>query len=285
VTTRVPDSGGPRRGGATVTVEPDLAYATVDGTELCLDIYRPAEPGTPVVLYLHGGGWTRGDRRADGSGRLTPLAAYGVTVVSIDYRLAPHAVFPAQVHDVKGAVRWLRAHGARLGLATERLGIWGASAGAYLGSLLALSEGDDALEGAVGGNLEQSSAVQAVVHWFGQADLGASAARSELEARLLPFRFEADLLGTADSAELAERARGLSLLSRVSPQAPPFLIAHGDRDRIVPPSEGLSLHHALGRAGVRCRFELLAGAGHEDAEFDSPATLASTAAWLRAVLS
>jgi acetyl esterase/lipase len=283
-TTRVPDSGGPLRGGITVTVESDLAYATVDGTELCLDIYRPAEPDTPVVLYLHGGGWTRGDRRTDGSRRLAPLAGFGVTVVAVDYRLAPHAVFPAQVHDVKGAVRWLRAHGARLGLATERLGIWGASAGAYLGSLLALSEGDGALEGTVGGNLEQSSAVQAVVHWFGQADLAASAARSDLEALLLPFRFEADLLGTADSVELAERARGLSLLSRVSPQAPPFLIAHGDRDRIVPPSEGLSLHHALGRAGVRCRFELLSGAGHEDAEFDSPATLASTAAWLRAVL-
>jgi acetyl esterase/lipase len=271
-------------GARAVTIERDVVYATVDGAQLCLDIYRPAEPGAPVVLYVHGGGWTRGDRGADGDKRLAPLAAHGVTVVAIDYTLAPRAVFPQQLHDLKGAVRWLRTHGTRLGLATERLGVWGASAGAYLGSLLALSEGDRALEGEVGGNLEQSSAVQAVVHWFGQADLEASASRSELEARILPFRFEADLLGTTDRAELAERARGLSLLSRVSRQAPPFLIAHGDRDRIVPPSEGLSLHDALGRAGARCRFELLAGAGHEDAEFDSPATLASTAAWLRAVL-
>jgi acetyl esterase/lipase len=267
-----------------VTLEQDLVYATVDEAELRLDIYRPAEPGTPVVVYVHGGGWTRSDKRADGPKRLAPLAAHGVTVVSVDYRLAPHAVFPQQLHDLKGVVRWLRINGARLGLATGRLGIWGASAGAYLGSLLALSEGDSALEGTVGGNLEQSSAVQAVVHWFGQADLEASAARSELEARLLPFRFEADLLGIADPAELAERARGLSLLSRVSPQAPPFLIAHGDRDRIVPPSEGFSLHNALSHAGARSRFELLAGAGHEDTEFDSPATLAGTAAWLQAVL-
>jgi acetyl esterase/lipase len=267
-----------------VTLERDLVYATVDGAELRLDIYRPAEPGTPVVVYVHGGGWTRSDKSADGATRLAPLAAHGVTVISVDYRLAPHAVFPQQLHDLKGVVRWLRTHEARLGLATGRLGIWGASAGAYLGSLLALSEGDSALEGTVGGNLEQSSAVQAVVHWFGQADLEASAARSELEARLLPFRFEADLLGIADPAELAERARGLSLLSRVSTQAPPFLIAHGDRDRIVPPSEGFSLHNALSHAGARSRFELLAGAGHEDTEFDSPATLAGTAAWLRAVL-
>ena len=263
-------------GGAyAVTVERDLVYATVDGADLCLDIYRPGAQGTPVVLYVHGGGWIHGDKHEDGDKRLAPLASHGVTVVAVDYRLAPDAVFPQQLHDLKGAVRWLRAHGARLGLDTGRLGIWGASAGAYLGSLLALSEDDSALEGSVGGNLDQSSAVQAVVHWFGAADLAASAARSELEARLLPFRFEADLLGTADPVELAERARGFSLLSRVSPQAPPFLIAHGDRDRIVPPSEGLSLHDALGRAGARSRLVLLAGAGHEDAEFDSPGSLAA----------
>ncbi|MEW1568408.1 MULTISPECIES: alpha/beta hydrolase [unclassified Streptomyces] len=267
-----------------VAIERDLSYATVEGAILRLDIYRPAAQGTPVVVYVHGGGWTRGDRRTDGAKRLAPLAAYGVTVVSVDYRLAPGAVFPQQLHDIKGAVRWLRAHGDRLGLDTGRLGIWGASAGAYLGSLLALSDGDRTLEGTVGGNLKQSSAVQAVVHWFGQADLAASAFRSDLEGRLVPFHFEADLLGTSDPAELADRARELSLLSRVSLQAPPFLIAHGDRDRIVPLSQGVSLHHALGRVGAYSRLELVAAAGHEDAAFDGPSSLACTAAWLRSFL-
>ncbi|MFI1095386.1 alpha/beta hydrolase fold domain-containing protein [Streptomyces sp. NPDC020917] len=266
-------------------VERGLVYATAGGEDLRLDVHRAARQDDPVVLYAHGGGWSRGDRGEDADRRLAPLAALGVTVVSVDYRLAPATTFPGPLHDLKGAVRWLRAHGADLGLATERLGVWGASAGAYLGSLLALSAGDAALEGEVGGNLDRSSAVQAVVHWFGQADLAASAARSAIEARLLPFRFEADLLGTGDPGELAERARGLSLLSRVSPQAPPFLIAHGDRDRIVPPAQGFALHQALSHAGARSRFELLAGAGHEDAAFDSPASLAVTAAWLRAVLA
>ncbi|ROS44144.1 alpha/beta hydrolase [Amycolatopsis thermoflava] len=266
-------------------VERDLTYAVVDRVPLRLDIHRAVQPGAPVVVYAHGGGWSRGTRSDDSATRLAPLAACGVTVVSADYRLAPHAVFPQPLHDLKGAVRWLRAHGVELGLPTERIGVWGASAGAYLGSLLALSEGDGDLEGTVGGNIGQPSAVQAVVHWFGQTDLAASAARTDLEARLLPFRFEADLLGVTDPGELAERARGLSLLSRVSAQAPPFLIAHGDRDRIVPPSEGLALHAALGRAGARSRFELLAGAGHEDPEFDSAVTLVTTAAWLRAVLN
>lgn len=269
-------------GRTAVTVESGVLFATVDGVELRLDIHRPALPGTPVVVYAHGGGWTRGDRQADGATRLTPLAAYGVTVVAVDYRLAPGAVFPQQLHDLKGAVRWLRANGGRLGLATERLGMWGASAGAYLGSLLALSAGDSALEGTVGGNADRSSAVQAVVHWFGQTDLAASAARSTVEAGLLPFHFEADLLGTPEPA--AGPLRALSLLPRVSAQAPPFLIAHGDRDRIVPPAEGLALHDALSRAGARTRFELLGGAGHEDAAFGAPASLAGTAAWLRTVL-
>ncbi|MBY8881316.1 alpha/beta hydrolase [Actinacidiphila acidipaludis] len=276
--------GGPG-GPHAVEVERGLRYATAGGTELRLDLYRAARPDSPVVVYAHGGGWSRGDRGEDGEKRLAPLAAHGVTVASVDYRLAPATVFPGQLHDLKGAVRWLRANGTRLGLATERLGVWGASAGAYLGSLLALTTDDPALEGTTGGNLDRSSAVQAAVHWFGQADLRASAARSGIETRLLPFRFEADLLGTAEPAELARRAGPLSLLSRVSAQAPPFLVAHGDRDRIVPWSEGLALHQALSHAGADSRFELLGDAGHEDERFDGRASLASTAAWLRAVLT
>jgi acetyl esterase/lipase len=267
-----------------VRVERDLVFATCDGCELSLDIYRPPQDDAPVTIYLHGGGWRGGDMSDAAAGRLFPLSACGVTVVSVNYRLAPGARFPAQLHDVKGAVRWLRGNGPRLGLRAKRIGIWGASAGAYLGSLLALTAGIDRLEGAVGGPLDQPSAVQAVVRWFGQSDLIASGSRTEVEADLLPFAFEADLLGVADIADAAGRARELRLLDWVSAGAPPFLIAHGDRDHIVAPSEGRALHDALVRAGVASRFELLGGAGHEGAEFDQPASVAMTAAWLRTVL-
>jgi acetyl esterase/lipase len=162
--------------------------------------------------------------------------------------------------------------------------VWGASAGAYLGSLLALTAGEAEFEGTVGGNLEQSSAVQAVVHWFGQSDLLASGSRSDIEARLLPFAFEAGLLGVSSVVEAADRARALSLLRRIGPGAPPFLIAHGDRDHVVPPSEGQALHDGLSRAGADTSFVLVGGAGHEGPEFERPATLATTAAWLRAKL-
>lgn len=266
-------------------VDRDLVFARHDGSELALDIYRAPRDDAPVAVYVHGGGWRGGDKTDDSTRRLAPLSAYGVTVVSVNYRLVPSAKFPDQLHDVKAAVRWLRGNGARLGLPTERMGIWGASAGAYLGSLLALTAGIDGMEGSVGADLGQSSSVQAVVHWFGQSDLIASGSRSDVEASLLPFAFEAGLLGVPDIADAVNRARELSLLSWVSAAAPPFLIAHGDRDHIVSPSEGLALHHALVRAGVQSRFELLGGAGHEGAEFDHPASLALTAAWLRAVLA
>jgi acetyl esterase/lipase len=265
----------------TVTVDSGHQFASVGDTTLKLDLYRAPQTDAPLVLYVHGGGWRSGDRTDAGHERLAPLAACGVTVASVDYRLVPGAVFPEQLHDLKGAVRWLRAHGPRLGLRSERMGIWGASAGAYLGSLLALTAGADGFEGAVGGNLEQSSAVQAVVHWFGQSDLLVSGSRNDLEARLLPFAFEAGLLGVSSVAGAADRARGLSLLRRVSTEAPPFLIAHGDRDHIVAPSEGTALHDALSRAGVDTQLMLLGGAGHEGPEFHRPATLAMTAAWLR----
>jgi acetyl esterase/lipase len=201
------------------------------------------------------------------------FATIGETTLGLDLYRAPQADAPLVVYVHGGAWRsGDKADG-------------GASAGAYLGSLLALTAGDEEFEGAVGSNLDQSSEVQAVVHWFGQSDLLASGSRTDVEARLLPFTFEADLLGVRSVVEVPDRARGLSLLTRVSPKAPPFLIAHGDRDHVVAPSESEALHHALSRAGGESDFMLLGGAGHEGPEFDRPATIAMTAAWLRAKLA
>lgn len=279
--------GGGSVANQAVSIERDLRYARVHGVDLRLDIYRPIGAATewmPLVVYLHGGGWSTGSKSDGASERAAALAGNGVVVAAVDYRLAPASVFPAQLHDVKGAVRWLRAHADALRIDGGRIGIWGASAGAYLASLAALSPGDAALEGDVGGNARQSSAVQAVVHWFGQTDLAVSAHRTPIEAKLLPFAFEAGLLGTADQGEIAQKSAGLSLPARATASAPPFFIAHGDRDRIVPAAESFALHQALSRAGAVSRFELLAGAGHEDEAFDSQAHLAVTAAWLRAVL-
>src|SRR3954470_22484435 len=110
-----------------VLVESDHVVATVGETTLHLDLYRASPADAPVVLYVHGGGWRSGDKADGGAERLDALAAHGVTVASANYRLLPSARFPDQLHDLKGAVRWLRAHGPDLGLRTGRVGIWGAS--------------------------------------------------------------------------------------------------------------------------------------------------------------
>ncbi|MFC4117321.1 alpha/beta hydrolase [Nonomuraea zeae] len=264
-----------------VRTESDIEYAQADGVSLDLDLYLPAVEGpAPVVLYLHGGGWQVGDKRDGAAERLELLASYGIAVASANYRFAAQATYPAQVHDVKAAIRWLRANGGQYGLATERIGAWGASAGAYLASMAGLTAKNVELEGAVGDHLDQPSRVDAVVHWFGQSDLLANSRRTWLEKEILNPPFEGPLLGLADVADDVAAARAASPLSWVSADAPPFLIAHGDRDRVTPVSESLALHDALVRAGAESTMILLGGAGHEGEEFDRPDHLRLTAAFL-----
>ena len=102
-----------------VTVERGLVFTSGGETTLGLDLYRAPQTDAPLVIYVHGGGWRSGDKADAGTERLGPLAAYGVTVASVDYRLVPGATFPDQVHDLKGAVRWLRAYGPSLGVRTD----------------------------------------------------------------------------------------------------------------------------------------------------------------------
>ncbi|OBI92898.1 hypothetical protein A5661_25065 [Mycobacterium asiaticum] len=248
----------------------DLSYATVDGVDLCLDLYLPATADPVLVVYAHGGGFQFGDKSDAESTRLRGLASRGVAVASINYRHAPRYLFPAQLDDMKAAVRWLRANGGGYGLSTERIGVWGASAGGYLASMAAL-------------DADPSSAVQAAVIWFAPADLASSGARSPLERQIMFPPFEAAVLGLADVAG-APAASSVLVRAAGAVGGPPFLIAHGDRDRMVPPSESAALHDALGRAGVRSTLLSVAGAGHEDPAFDRPEMLALTAAWLDSVL-
>ncbi|TVT60921.1 alpha/beta hydrolase [Amycolatopsis rhizosphaerae] len=249
-----------------VTLHSGLIYHEIDGTTLRADLHLPkTELPPPVVVYVHGGGFQFGARTDDAETRLSALAAHGVAVLSIDYRPAPVVRFPAPVEDVRQAVRWVRAHAADLDVDSRRVALWGASAGATLAALAALSPGEDAPVGAV-------------VAWFGMADLAETASRSRLEARILPFDFEAAFLGDLG------RAREASPLTWVNPAAPPFLIAHGDRDRVTPVNQSHALHDALVRAGAESTLLLLGGAGHEDRAFESPAHLALTAGWLSSTL-
>lgn len=269
-----------------VRVVRDVEYARISGEALCLDLYLPESfPDAPTVIYLHGGGWQSGDKTDRAATRLTPFAAAGVAVVSVNYRLAPGARYPDPIHDVKAAVRWVRARGPEHGLRGERVGVWGASAGAYLATIAGLTSNVAKFEGAVGAELDRSSAVDAVVNWFSPTDLPSSLLRTPLEVAVLDRPPSvAVLFGSDEFGNRLDTIRAASPLENVGSDAPPFLIAHGNLDRMVSDSDSRDLFTALARERIDVTYCMIGAAGHEDPKFDSPSNLALTAAWLRSQL-
>ena len=252
-----------------VRVLAGVPYAAIPGLRpLELDLSLPAGDNgpSPVVVFLHGGGWRLGSRHSAGPAyaRTDPapfeqLARAGIAVASIDYRLSGEAVWPAQLHDAKAAVRWLRARAAELTIDPERIAAWGESAGGHLAELLGLTTDDPALDGQVG-VVGQSSSVSAVAAWYAPSDIASVA--SDLGADPTnPASREAQLLGAA-APTVPERAAQASPVSHVSPAAPPFLLLHGRADRLVPAVQSERLHAALAATGVQAEIHLYDGADH-----------------------
>ena len=264
----------------------DLVYARVGGVSLRLDLYTPsaspsASPfGFPTLLYLHGGAWAVGDKSAAVAERLVPIVANGFAVASVNYRLVPSVRYPAPVHDVKAAVRWLRANAAEHRLDPDRIAIGGVSSGGHLASLTALTAGDAQLEGDVGDYVGVSSAVSAAVVYCPTSDFLLSGGRNALEANILPPPHTAALLGLDRIDDDPELARSASPRHRVHAGAPPHLILHGDRDAAVNHEQSRVLHEALSAAGAQSMYVLIAGAGHEGPELVSPAITATVAGFL-----
>lgn len=259
-----------------VTLTADIAYG--DDPLQVLDLYRPDVDGpVPTVVYLHGGGWQVGDKTADAKERLEGLARLGIAVVSANYRLVPTSRYPAQIQDAKAAVAWVREAGEEHNLATDRVGVWGASAGGYLASMLGVTNDDPEFSGDLG---PETTRVDAVVDWFGQSDLQSNAKRTWLEKEILNPPFEQAFLDLEDPSAGGDLVASASPLRRVTSDAPPFLIVHGDRDRVTPIYESAALHEALVRYGVQSTFITLGGAGHESHDFDRGDHLAMTAAFL-----
>ena len=238
----------------TIRRVPDVRYGEVLGYRpLELDLYLPEADGpVPVVVYVHGGGWQRGSRRdppplleADFYDR---IAAQGVAVAAIDYRLSGEARFPAPLEDVRTAVDWVRDHAAVYGLDAGRVFLWGDSAGGHLALLAALT----------------GAAVRAAVAWFPVTDLAAMP--SDLaETGGVPDRGpdsrEARLLGGPASA-VPDLARQASPVTHASAAAPPILLLHGAADDLVPAAQSVRLAEALGQAGASVELELVPGASH-----------------------
>lgn len=225
------------------TTETDVTYCTRNGLDLQMDISYPAFGGPwPVLLIVHGGGWSEGDK-ADLF--ISPTGA-GLLVVSINYRLYPAARFPAMIEDVKCALRFLRAHAGRYNLDPQRIALVGYSAGAHLAALAGLADPSAGWDS--GPYPFQSSRVQAVVVIAGPANLGQSF--PETVADLIEGVFGPQQLVSGSPVTYAR------------PDAPPFLIIHGDADPLVPVEQAYLLHEALQKAGARAELLIVKNGGH-----------------------
>jgi acetyl esterase/lipase len=247
-----------------------VTYAVAVGYRpLQLDLWVPdsATP-PPLVVYVHGGGFMFGDRRYLPE-TLRPdqvfeaLVAAGLAVATIDYRHALEAPFPAQLHDAKAAVRYLRAHADTLGVSTERIGVMGESAGAHIAALVGLTAHRPDLEGPHG-VVGPSSAVDVVVDWYGPADLATMprvALPPAVAAKLPPEMATPPEDHLTRGLEGAARADA-SPVTHVTPDAPPFLLVHGTADWLVPYAQSEQLHAALTAAGVPATLVPVQGAEH-----------------------
>jgi acetyl esterase/lipase len=244
----------------------NLAYAKAGDKPILLDLYLPekADGPAPVLLFVHGGGWEGGSKDGPMAQR---MVGRGYAVASIDYRFSQVAVFPAQLHDCKAAVRWLRAHAKEYNLDSGRIGAWGDSAGGHLVALLGTTGGVKELEGD-GGNLDQSSRVQAVCDWFGPTDFAATCDRLRTDPPPQLNKDETYAVGVISRLlggplrDNREKAAAASPITYVAKDAPPFLIMHGDKDPLVALSQSETFAAALKKAGADVTLKVFAGAGH-----------------------
>lgn len=269
----------------------DVPYAVVPldagGTmTVFLDVYMPTAgtPPHPLLLWIHGGGW-QGGTHNNVPAMALQLRDQGFFVASVNYRLSGSAVFPAQIHDVKGAVRFLRANAATYSLDVNRFGSWGTSAGGHLSALLATSGDAPALEGTSGGNLAFSSAVQAAVDFFGPTDI----LNMQLDVTTPPGgAFNHDDPGSPESHLVGWDAPGQGIgniranlanptppypalvqlcmqvnpITWLTPGDPPLFISHGTSDTAVPIRQSVRLCDAMYAANLYRDYRPVTGAGH-----------------------
>ena len=230
--------------GATLA---DVDYCSMGAVNQKMDIYFPASGGPwPVLAYVHGGSWMHGDK-SEAILFAARMTSQGYLVVSINYRLYPEGKFPNMIEDVKCAIRSLRAHAGEYNLDPNRVAAIGPSAGGHLVSLLGTSDASAGWD--VGEYLDQSSRVQAVVAMAPVTDLTRNFPNADIEAmRGVGFGEHNILLA--------------SPITHVTPDDPPFLLIHGDRDEVVPHEQSQLMYERLVQTNVPAQLVVVQNAGH-----------------------
>ncbi|MBO0931334.1 alpha/beta hydrolase [Fibrella aquatilis] len=265
----------------------DVPYAATSPAQK-LDIYLPNE-GTgpfPVIVSIHGGAFKMGDKGDFQVNSALQGLKRGYAVVSINYRLSGEAIFPAQIQDVKAAIRFLRANAKTYKLNPDKLATWGGSAGGHLSAMAGTTGDVTDFDDASLGNVTQSSRVQAVVDWFGPIQFDqmdpqfkvSGKGRTDHDEANSP---ESELVGKqiTKAPELVKRASPATYISKADP---PFLIEHGTNDPLVPTQQSIlfaaELEKQLGKDKVT--YIPIDGAGHGGPMFETPANLDRVFAFL-----
>jgi acetyl esterase/lipase len=253
----------------TAPTHKDVVYATLDGKELKLDLYLPSNPATSgLLVFVHGGAWRGGSK--DGVPKVFP--DNGIPIASIEFRQSTEAKFPAQIHDIKAAIRFLRANAGTYGYNAQKIVIVGSSSGGHLAALTGVTHGNAELEGKVGSNLQQSSNVQAIVDYYGATNL------TTILAQSTPFGLNVrkpalELLLGSEPDKNIELARLASPVFHVDRTDPPLLIFHGEQDPQMPISQSHELAGAYKKLGLDVQFEVVYGAAHGGELFYTPERL------------
>lgn len=253
------------------TMQADLVYAPTHARNV-LDLYLPEQGAScPLLVWIHGGGWTSGDKSLAANSLALRQAGRGYAVASLNYRLSSDAVFPAQLNDVKAALRWLRANAARFRIDPQRIAVAGSSAGGHLAALSGTTGGIAELEDLGQGAATESSRVRAVVDCFGPASLLEMQAQQQANGCMggiqhdAPGSPESLLIGCSAGLQACpDAARKASPVSYVSADDPPFLLGHGRRDCTVAFQQSQSLAQALTAAGASARLVLNDLGGHTE---------------------
>ena len=237
----------------------DLEYAKVDNSTLYVDLYLPSTQGkAPLIVYLHGGAWRAGNRK---DVPVKPFVEKGYAVASVEYRLSTQAPFPAQIYDVKAAIRFLRAKADSYHLDANRFIVAGSSAGGHLAAEVAVANGNKELEGSEGEYLSQSSDVQACVTYFGASNLQTLLSQSSEQTQKMRKPALQFLLG-GQPDEKPELAQLASPVAHVSASSPPMIWLHGDQDPQMPPPQADEMKAAYEKAGRPFKLVLIPGAKH-----------------------
>ena len=252
------------------TVRRDIEYATVDDHRLLLDLYLPDREGPhPVIVWVHGGAWRAGSKK---SMPLDELVNIGYAIASIDYRLSPVAPFPAQVHDIKAAIRFLRAHTDEYGLNTKNIAIAGSSAGGHLAALVGVTNGNEYHEGKVGQHLDQSSDVAAIIDMYGPTNFLTILNQSTPHG--LGVRIPAlQLLLRKQPTDDPVLAKLASPVYHIDAADPPLLVIHGVQDPQVPISQSLELHCVYKNKGRSVHLHMIYDGVHGGPSFTDPARI------------